>query len=108
MNCLLRFCTATLLASYAVPAVPGLKAEAGYDHYYLPDVQNFRFNKYGMPSYNQLNASRKYPFRGWAKGLRGQSLYIYKASLSDTHGEARYVVNKVDMHQLNLILNDDF
>ncbi|SMB99527.1 hypothetical protein SAMN00120144_0242 [Hymenobacter roseosalivarius DSM 11622] len=77
-------------------------------HYYLPDVRAFRLNKYGMPSYSQLNASLSYPFRGWAKGLRGQLLYLYKASLGDTYGEARYVVNKVDMHQLNLIVNYDF
>ena len=99
---------AALLASYAVPAVPGLKAEAGYGHYYLPNVQDFRLNKYGMPSYSQFNASLSYPFRGWAKGLRGQALYLYKATLGDTYGEARYVVNKVDMHQLNLILDYDF
>ncbi|MFC6224994.1 OprD family outer membrane porin [Hymenobacter artigasi] len=99
---------AALLASYAVPAVPGLKAEVGYGHYYPPDVKDFRLNKYGMPSYSQLNASLSYPFRGWARGLRGQLLYLYKASLGDTHGETRYVVNKVDMHQLNLILNYDF
>ncbi|MDJ0366716.1 hypothetical protein QMK33_16280 [Hymenobacter sp. H14-R3] len=45
---------------------------------------------------------------GWAKGLRGQVRYIYKAPLGDTSGEARYVVNKVDMHQLNLITHYDF
>ncbi|TDN38838.1 outer membrane porin, OprD family [Hymenobacter sp. UV11] len=99
---------AALLASYAVPTAPGLKAEAGYGHYYLPDVQDFRLNKYGMPSYSQLNASLSYPLRGWANGLRGQVLYIYKAPLGDTYDEARYVVNKVDMHQLNLLINYDF
>lgn len=62
---------AILLANYAVPAVPGLKAEASYGRYYLPDVKDFRLNKYGMPSYSQLNAWLSYPFRSWAKGLRG-------------------------------------
>ncbi|OGX88731.1 hypothetical protein BEN48_08635 [Hymenobacter glacialis] len=99
---------AMLLASYAVPAAPGLKAEVGYGQYYLPDVKDFRLNKYGMPSYSQLNSSLSYPFRGWAKGLRGQVLYLYKASLGDTYGEARFVANKVDMHHLNLIVNYDF
>ena len=97
-----------LLAGYAVPTAPGLKAEVGYGHYYLPDVKDFRLNKYGMPSYSQLNAPLSYPFRSWAKGLRGQLLYIYKAALGNTYGEGRYVVNKVNMHQLNLILNYDF
>ena len=99
---------AALLSSYSFARVPGLKIEAGYGHYYLPDVRNTRLNKYGMPSYSQLNTSLSYPFRGWARGLRGQALYVYKGRLGDTYGEARYVVNKVDMHLLNLILNYDF
>ena len=99
---------ALLLASYAVPAAPGLKAEVGYGHYYLPDVRETALNKYGMPSYRQLNASLSYPFRGWARGLRGQLLYVYKGALGNTYGDARYVVNKVDMHLLNLIANYDF
>ena len=99
---------AVLLASYALPAAPGLKAEVGYGHYYLPDVRNTRLNKYGMPSYRQLNASLSYPFRGWATGLKAQLLYVYKGALGDTYGEARYVVNKVDMHLLNLIANYNF
>ncbi|GAC1371300.1 MAG: hypothetical protein NVS3B25_17930 [Hymenobacter sp.] len=99
---------AVLLASYAVADAPGLKAEVGYGHYYLPDVHDTRLNKYGMPSYQQLNASLAYPFRGWATGLKAQLLYVYKGALGNTYGEARYVVNKVDMHLLNAILNYDF
>jgi hypothetical protein len=97
---------AALLASYSFS--PGLKAEAGYGHYYLPNVRNTRLNKYGMPSYRQLNASLTYAFPGGATGLRGQLLYVYKGALGNTYGEARYVVNKVDVHLLNLILNYDF
>ncbi|MDJ0367596.1 OprD family outer membrane porin [Hymenobacter sp. H14-R3] len=41
---------AALLASYAVPAGPGLKAEVGYGPCYLPEVTDLRLNKYGMPS----------------------------------------------------------
>ncbi|AII54343.1 OprD family outer membrane porin [Hymenobacter sp. APR13] len=97
-----------LLAGYSPGRVPGLKAEAGYGHYYLPDVRNARLNKYGMPSYTQLNASLSYPFGSWARGLRGQLLYVHKGRLGRTYGEARYEVNKVHMHLLNAILNYDF
>lgn len=99
---------AVLLAGRTFAQVPGLKAEVGYGHYYLPDVRDFALNKYGMPSYSQLNASLSYPFRGWAQGLRGQLLYIYKAPLGETYGETRYVVNKVNMHLLNVIANFEF
>lgn len=99
---------AALLASRTFARMPGLKAEVGYGYYYLPDVRDFALNKYGMPSYRQLNASVSYPFGGWARGLRGQLLYIYKGRLGETYGEARYVVNKVELHLLNLMLNYDF
>nr|GEY89499.1 hypothetical protein [Tanacetum cinerariifolium] len=52
--------------------------------------------------------SLTYPFAGWARGLRGQLLYVYKGALGNTYGEDRYIVNKVDFHQLNVILNYDF
>ena len=99
---------AVLLASRTFARVPGLIAEVGYGHYSLSDVRDFALNKYGMPSYWQLNASVSYPLGGWARGLRGQLLYIYKGHLGETYGEARYVVNKVDLQLLNLILNYDF
>ena len=99
---------AVLLASYAVPAAPGLTAEVGYGRYYLPDVRNTRLNKYGMPSYQQLNASLTYPFRGGASGLKWQLLYVYKGALGNTYGEARYLINKVDMHLLNVVVNYAF
>ena len=99
---------AVLLASRTFAQVPGLKAEVGYGHYYLPDVRNFALNKYGMPSYHQLNASVSYPFRGGATGLKALLLYVYKGALGNTLGEARYVVNKVDMHLLNAVLNYAF
>ncbi|GAB2845976.1 OprD family outer membrane porin [Hymenobacter ruber] len=99
---------AAVLGGYTFARVPGLKAEVGYGHYYLPDVRDTRLNKYGLPSYQQLNASLTYPFTGWARGLRGQLLYVYKGALGNTYGEDRYIVNKVDFHQLNVILNYDF
>lgn len=99
---------AVLLASYALPAALGLKAEVGYGRSYLPDVHATYLNKYGLPSYHQLNAAVSYPFRGWARGLRGQLLYVYKGARGDTYGQARYVVNKVDVHLLNVITNYEF
>ncbi|MFC7671258.1 OprD family outer membrane porin [Hymenobacter humi] len=99
---------AALLAGRTFAQVPGLKAEVGYGHYYLPDVREVALNKYGMPSYRQLNSSLSYPFAGWARGLRGQLLYVYKGALGKTYGDDRYIVNKVDFHQLNFILNYDF
>ncbi|GAB2723119.1 hypothetical protein GCM10011495_02630 [Hymenobacter frigidus] len=66
---------------WATPHLPGLKAEAGCGRYYLPDVRDTRFNKYGMPAYHQLNASLSYARPPWLPGLRGLLLYVWKDAL---------------------------
>jgi hypothetical protein len=76
--------------------------------YQLPDVLNHRLNKYGMPSYRQLNVDLRYRFKGTWKGLDMQLLYLYKQGLGDTHGSQRYVINKVNMSQWNWVLNFQF
>ena len=87
---------------------PGTKIEAGYGHYYVPDVRDARLNKYAFPAYRQLNLSATYPFSGGFEGLRVQALYVWKGALGDTYGQDRYVFNKVDMHLLNLVVNYEF
>ena len=72
---------AVLLLGYTAPAVPGLKAEAGYGRYYLPDVRDTRLNKYGIPAYQQLNASLSYARPHWLPGLRGLLLHVWKDAL---------------------------
>ena len=76
--------------------------------YRLPDVKNFRLNKYGMPSYAQVNADVRYRFRGWLQGLDAQFLFVAKPGMGHTYNEARYRINKVDMMQYNLVLNYRF
>jgi len=76
---------------------------AGY--YRLPDVRNFALNKYGLPSYAQLNADLKYNFGGLAKGLDAGLLFVYKPKTGNSYGIAGYEINKVDMFQGNMVVN---
>ena len=76
--------------------------------YQLPDVLDYRLNKYGMPSYRQLNIDLRYRFKKFWKGLNMQLLYVYKQGTGNTHGSPRYVINKVNMSQWNWILNFQF
>lgn len=85
-----------------------LKVQAAFGYYDLPDVLNYALNKYGMPSYTQLNLDIRYAFTGLLKGLEPQLLFIYKSSNGDTHGNAKYEFNKVDMSQWNFLLNYHF
>lgn len=79
---------------------------AGY--YHLPNVKNFKLNKYGLPSYYQLNADLRYSFAGVLKGMETQILISGKINDGDTYNNKRYTFNKVNMVQYNFVLNYHF
>ncbi len=81
------------------------KAETSVGYSALPDVKDYRLNKYGMPAYVQTNLSVTYRFAGLLNGFDGQLLWARKDAAGDTCNTDRYVFNKVEMNQLNLILN---
>lgn len=82
--------------------------ELGAGYYRLPDVKNYRLNKYGLPSYAQINLDVKYRFPGRLKGLEAQLLAVWKTNAGDLYGDERYRINKVDMANYNLIFNYHF
>jgi hypothetical protein len=79
---------------------------AGY--YNLPDVQNTRLNKYGMPSYMQANLDLRYYFNGLLEGLDVQYLLAAKINAGETYSNDKFVFNKVDMQVHNVVLNFHF
>ncbi|MBK7557530.1 MAG: hypothetical protein IPI54_04140 [Chitinophagaceae bacterium] len=79
---------------------------AGY--YKLADVKDYRLNKYGLPSYTQLNADIRYAFAGILKGLEAQLLVVGKMNAGETYNNKRFEFNKVDMLQYNFVLNYHF
>lgn len=82
-----------------------LTTEISSGYYKVADVRNARLNKYGLPSYYQANLNMKYAFDGSMKGLTAELLYLYKKGSGKTYNDWKYTINKVDMHQLNLVLN---
>ena len=85
-----------------------LKTSLAGGYVQLPDVFNFALNKYGVPSYAQVNADIRFGFDRLLKGLDAQFLVVYKHGLGDTHGNNKYVINKVDMFLYNFVLNYHF
>lgn len=86
--------------------------DLGYGKYNLPDVKDFRLNKYGMPSYQQINAVLNLDFqiKSATKFLKQHEFnlrfwYIQKINSGDTYNLVKYVANKVDMTQVNIVLN---
>ncbi|MDO9186725.1 MAG: OprD family outer membrane porin [Bacteroidia bacterium] len=82
-----------------------LKTSIGYGYYQLPDVKNFRLNKYGMPSYHQINFDAIYSFQKALKGLELKFLVAYKINQGETYNNLKYVYNKVNMINFNFILD---
>lgn len=85
-----------------------LTAHTAAGYFRLPNVQNYRLNKYGMPSYFQLNTGAKYRFDKLLNGLEAETLLVYKLNCGETDNNPKFVFNKVNMLQLNLILNYHF
>jgi hypothetical protein len=82
-----------------------IKLELSGGYFQLPDVKNFALNKYGMPTYSQLNLGITYQFDKYLKGLNALLLVVRKDEIGETYQNDRFVFNKVNMTHLNLIIN---
>lgn len=96
-----------LKAGYAIPKLH-LKTQGGFGYFDLPEVTNFSLNKYGMPSYTQLNIDIRREFEGFLSGLEAQLLFVYKGKSGRSYGNDKYVINKVDMSSWSFVLNYHF
>lgn len=92
---------------YVIPKAR-LKLNLAAGYYDLPDVMNYALNKYGLPSYYQVNTEVRYAFAGFLQGLDAQLLIAYKGKKGNSYGNDKYVINKVDMTNWNMLLNYHF
>ena len=79
---------------------------AGY--YLLPDANDAALNKYGMPSYVQVNLEYRRHFSGTFEGLDLQALVVHKFNQGELFGKEAYRFNKTDMSNLNLVFTYSF
>lgn len=93
--------------NYNIPR-SGIKTSLAGGYYQMPDVKNYKLNKYSLPSYTQINGDIQYSFPGMFKGLEAQLLIAGKINNGETYNNTRYVINKVDMLQYNFVLNYHF
>ena len=96
-----------LKIGYSIPKTT-LKTTLALGYYDLPAVTDFNANKYGMPSYNQLNIDIRYDFKGLLSGMGAQFLYVYKSKSSNSPLAEKYIINKVNMSLWNLVINYNF
>ncbi len=93
--------------SYLSKSFP-LKTSLSYGFFKLPNVKNVALNKYGVPSYNQLNLEMIYEFEGFLEGLEIQALYVHKSNQGETYANEKYIINKVNMSNYNFVMNFHF
>lgn len=93
--------------SYKFPKT-GIKTNLSMGYFDLPDAADFARNKYGLPSYTQLNLDIRYDFKGWLQGLNTQLLIYHKWKTEDGELAGKYLINKVNMQGWNIVFNYNF
>lgn len=73
--------------------------------YDVPPVTDYKLNKYSMPSYYQLLTDLRYQFKGFLKGTSMRFIYLYKGNLEKEVVQQRNIINKVNMHHFNFIID---
>ena len=81
------------------------KTSIAYGYYNMPDVLDFRLNKYGMPDYHQLNYEASYLFTKFLKGFELRTLLAWKINEGKTYNNPKYIYNKTDMLNINVVLD---
>jgi hypothetical protein len=85
-----------------------LKSSVAYGYFDLPDINDPSANKYGMPSYHQMNIDLRCDFKGFLNGMGAQLLYVHKFKSGKEPLSPSNMINKVDMGLWNLVLNYNF
>jgi hypothetical protein len=93
--------------NYNIPKIR-VKTSLAAGYYKLPDVKDYRLNKYGVPSYSQVNADVRYAFNKVLKGLEAQLLVVGKVNNGETYNSKKFEFNKVNMVLYNFVLNYHF
>jgi len=93
--------------NYDLPKIR-IKTSLAAGYYMLPDIKDFRLNKYGLPSYIQLNADIRYSFNKVLEGLDAQLLIVGKIRNGETYNNKKFEFNKVDLVHYSFVLNYHF
>lgn len=80
------------------------RSELAYGYFHLPDVKNTILNKYMFPSFHQIAADIVYTFSGKLNNMDLGFTYTYKINAAPFEGN-KYIINRVNMHHVNFILN---
>lgn len=84
------------------------KLNLGYGRYYLPDVSDFQHNKYGLPSYSQINFSIDGKLNKLLDGLEWNLLLVTKSQIDDKSYSPKFIMNRVNLFHFEAVINFHF
>lgn len=76
-------------------------------HHWKPAVTDAEDNKYALPDYTQINLDLFYQSEE-TRRLKPELLLVYKASHGNFPENPNFLINKVDMFQVNFVVNYNF
>lgn len=83
----------------------GLIAGISSGIYQMPDVKNYRLNKYGLGDYVHLNTNIKYEFQHKLRGLDVMVQLISKLNIDEQDLPEKHIYNRVNLFHTNVIIN---
>ncbi len=86
-------------------AQKGLQIYTTAGVHFLPNPSQFNLNKYGLPSYAQVNVGTKYTPKNWGDSFHFHILYMTKINLLKGDLKPQWEYNKVNLSHLNVIAN---
>jgi hypothetical protein len=97
----------TIKYTYTMPD-PKLQTQLGISKVVSPAVDDFSLNKYGIPSYYHLSGMVDYKPEGNLKGLAIKLLAVHKLAAQPNPIPDQVVMNRVNMWNLNIIMDYKF
>lgn len=82
-----------------------MKVTGAYGYFDMPDVLNFRLNKYGLPSYHQFNIDALYTGKLKSTTADFHLIAAYKIQAGETYNNPRYIYNKVNMVNISVVVD---
>lgn len=92
---------------FSVPNQPNLSGLLGASMVDNPDISLFSLNKYGVPSYYHFAGALDYSFDGYLEGMKLKFLLVNKTG-KDSEVPDKYRINRVDLWNLNIIVDYKF
>lgn len=86
----------------------GLKAMLGAGAVRNPNIERFRLNKYGVPSYYHFAGSVDYTFSGYLDGLHLTLIAVNKTAMDRKGLSDEFRINRVDLWNFSAIVNYRF